>query len=804
MEKAPLTQSGKIDEMGAVLATEIIMDTTKVNICYRPLRIAWAIHSSDISAFRQAVRLSHVMWGGRFNPIVMVDQPNAKQLIDLFRVDVIVALGDLEEVKNFPKKFPYLISPFFPDELFLKGIKKGDTLIHVLDIHNALIHWGGTPEWKQLTEQGIRYFNWEADDPLADVFLTQYGVYPDTEETGINYLEILSQATTLSVGLPVISIEISKNASVPQTVLEHPNIAGLTRYGLRRHYSTRIGADYPGFFIGDASSIDDLVCFWNLRAADISVYFFDPKHITRYEVIRPLIEARFQASISHLDEHRSKPAIWSRINVDKLKDYCSIFGEGLILNSISEHSWNGFNIKPPLMIFGEETALGILGVDQQGIPKVSFALTNKPFCGDSWFYKQHLVASISLKIYGNEYYTFRPPYLPELNESLARSMYFIYNELRIEPERIGIIIDAAKHDISLNALPIANLVTQIFDMLGVTSKPSNSGLIARQIIARLGGIEGARVFKIPGVRRLLKQYGPTQAFAKKTAIQLIGGKDPDNPEVSFKDHLNLFIEPRPLNEKLTPIMVFGYLVEKGLFRIGAELLCPICSLKSWIALDALKQTNICQLCGNPFDATRQLAEGECYYRRSGVLGLEKNSQGAIPVALLLQQLMNNLHGTSHDTMYVTSYDLKPETGSTLPECEIDFMLIFPDFSIRSQKAQIIIGECKDKYKGDAINQKDIENLRQIADAFPSHRFDVFIAFAKLSPFTPEEIELARSLNNKYQQRVILLTDRELEPYHLYERTEQDLNIEAHSSSPKDLAMTTAQIYFSGNTAITEQ
>jgi hypothetical protein len=36
----------------------------------------------------------------------------------------------------------------------------------------------------------------------------------------------------------------------------------------------------------------------------------------------------------------------------------------------------------------------------------------------------------------------------------------------------------------------------------------------RQLLARLGGVDGARVFKIPGVRRLLKQYGPTQAFTK--------------------------------------------------------------------------------------------------------------------------------------------------------------------------------------------------------------------------------------------------------------------------------------------------
>lgn len=48
------------------------METIRVNICYRPLRIAWALHSRDREAFREAVRLTHTLWGGRFNPIIMV------------------------------------------------------------------------------------------------------------------------------------------------------------------------------------------------------------------------------------------------------------------------------------------------------------------------------------------------------------------------------------------------------------------------------------------------------------------------------------------------------------------------------------------------------------------------------------------------------------------------------------------------------------------------------------------------------------------------------------------------------------
>jgi hypothetical protein len=43
--------------------------------------------------------------------------------------------------------------------------------------------------------------------------------------------------------------------------------------------------------------------------------------------------------------------------------------------------------------------------------------------------------------------------------------------------------------------------------------------------------------------------------------------------------------------------------------------------------------------------------------------------------------------------------------------------------------------------------------------------------------------------------VILLTARELEPYHIYERTEAELGIESYGSTPEELASVTARIYF---------
>jgi hypothetical protein len=109
------------------------METVRVNICYRPLRICWAIADGDFGALRRAVRLNSAMWGGRFNPIAVVDrQDEAQRIVEVFRADVIIPLGDAPAVTAFPRRFRHLINPFFPQTLFLSD-PHGPAKAHVLD-----------------------------------------------------------------------------------------------------------------------------------------------------------------------------------------------------------------------------------------------------------------------------------------------------------------------------------------------------------------------------------------------------------------------------------------------------------------------------------------------------------------------------------------------------------------------------------------------------------------------------------------------------------------------------------------------
>lgn len=758
------------------------MDTARIDIAYRPIRIAWAIQSNDFASFRKAVRFSHTLWGGRFNPIVFADRPeDARDLIDLFRADMLLPLGKSPEVAGFAAAYAHL-----PDPYYSKGLFSGEgDYAHatLLDIENALAFARENRAQDDPVKAEFRTFTWDQADPLADVLLIQLGAYPEKEDCPVNYQAIFEGQ------LQAVVDTIHCGDVLPTRIFDHPSIAALSSYNVRRHYSIRSEWHSPGFFVGDATNLDDLTTFWNLRATDNRLLFIDRTNFARFSQVIPAFEDRIHKSIAHLDEHQRHITVWAR--QENLENAKKLFaGRGpLALSGAHKTLWNGLNIKAPMMILGEASTLGVFS-ESSGKPGVSFALANKPFAGDIRFHNQHLIASVSMfeARAENAQYTFLPPYVPELNEFLGRSMCFHHETLRVEPERVGLVVDAADPDAFVNSTTPDEFFVELFKRAGVSARPSGAGLLARQIIAQLGGVDGGRVFKIPGVRRLIKEHGPTKSFTRNVALNLIGSRDPDRPDASFADHKNLYIERRTEPE-LTPLMAFTYLVDKGLFRMGADLVCPRCSLTGWTPLDSLKTKITCEYCGAEFDATRQLIAEEWRYRRSGLLGRERNVHGAIPVVLTLQQLHINLHALSGKALYLPPYELEGLPGTEFKKCEIDFLFLMRG----REKAELIIGECKDRRE--AIDAVDIDNFKRIGALLPAERFDVYYLMSKLGSFSGDEIALAMTLNDKYRQRAILLTADELEPYHIYDRATKKVAKGVYASRPEELARITSLLYF---------
>ena len=85
-----------------------------------------------------------------------------------------------------------------------------------VDIQNALEHLRDKPEWKAINDRGVRVYDWQADDPLADIFLTQFGAYPSADEIGIDYRKLVSQA------FETTEFALEPASPVPADILNHP------------------------------------------------------------------------------------------------------------------------------------------------------------------------------------------------------------------------------------------------------------------------------------------------------------------------------------------------------------------------------------------------------------------------------------------------------------------------------------------------------------------------------------------------------------------------------------------------------
>jgi len=436
---------------------------------------------------------------------------------------------------------------------------------------------------------------------------------------------------------------------------------------------------------------------------------------------------------------------------------------------------------------GGHTVLAALD-DSGDATSLSLELSRKPLYEDPRVFDQHLIASVRIQGTGSveSDRTFSFPDLPELNEYYGRDAHFLWNAVRAEPNGLGIVISATTSELRLRALPKRELVARLFGAFGIACAPSQAGRIAARLINQMGGIQGCRVFKIPGVRKLIESYGPLVSFTRSCATQIIGQNDPVSGTPRFEPYENLYIEYREAG-KLKPDDVLRFLLKRGVFRTGLKLLCPRCDLEFWISLDAIATDVQCEYCGQAFNISPQLRDRDWAYRRSGLFGRDDHQEGGIPVVIALQQL----HTLSHSRLLFTTNMLLTPVTAEITDCETD--LVFLSSDGYDHRVQIAIGECKTG--GYEITADDVAKLTRVADALPADRLDVFILFAKTAPFTDAEILRCRQAQSSHRRRVILLSDRELEPYFVYERTALEFDIRSTAISLDDLANVTHDVYF---------
>lgn len=733
------------------------MPTASIRTSFRPARIGFLVEVGDIPGLVRVAGINTLLWGGVHNPIIPVSNGGAefsKQLVHLFRVDILHAIDESEHAAALKAEFPFLRAPkLHAENLFVQDWKSKRMRLAYLDSLNIIdCYWNR--EFKHKPEDyksNCVLPHWHPDDPLSALFSLQLGAFPSDLQLENDFERAYVR------GLCARELDLETGGVLPAelaTRVSPIQMTGMELAGRASSYSR----DGSGVYVGDPASFEDLVNFWNLRAAGYSVVFlpvdcieraraFVAEHLARLDDV-PDSHPNIRDFLSfHMPERLDAQA----------KDVINGFEtkRDRVQSPVSTHSWNGLNVKPRSYHFSSDTCLAPVD-KERGQYRVALPLPEKRFLTNDGRLNSDQVLAISLRFYSEFEYpgnTLHPPMLPELNEFYSRKISFDPWTVRVEPEGIGLMIDVGDAVEHLSPIPHKDVLIRLFKFAGLVAKSSQAGLIATRIIEQLEGIEGARVFKISGVRNLIRDLSADKSVPRATAIQTIW------EDGQFRVHENLYIEPRQ-HKNLQTNDVFDFLLKKDFFRGGLELTCQGCKLENWLSLKEIDDKWLCQYCGHEDRLSSHIRHrGDWRFRKSGLLGKDNNQEGAIPVILTLLCLNRVMHGP--EILLTTALHLAAD-GRT---CEVDFA--FLDYSIKfgERRLQMAIGESK--AAGGEITEQDVENMCWVRDHLEDHHIDCYLVFSKTSDdFTESELALFKGLREK-EIFVILLTNRELEPYEPY-------------------------------------
>lgn len=752
------------------------MPSASISIKYKPVRIGFLVKEESLEDIVKSAGINSMLWGGIYNPIIPIKKDEnifAEQLMNLFSVDVLYATSESSEINAFMQKYCLLRDPgHYAEKIFYEDGHTRKQIPGYLDILN-IIDYFWDKEFKHKPKSfksSFSLINWQENDPLSNVFAVQFGFFPKKTELNLkydyekNFLDGLYAKEETISPKQAIDVNFFKSISPIRATSAELNV-----------YTAGIGCNGNGIYLGRSNNFSDLVSYWNLRATGISLVY----------VAKDALDRCASFGQTCLDELNKLPN--SHPNIDDLLTIYHRFEQEEIVKElgqqftsekqfgwsrVDEVSWNGLNVQPNYPIFGWEQSSGDIEKSYDRYT-VSVKLPAKTFLvnpdSDADFQQMGVVVDA----YGEHGYpghTLKPPYIRDLNEFYSRKIAIDPWTLRIGKEGITLLIKASDNSLHLYPLSKIALIEKLFNLVGLKASTSQPGLIAKKIIEKIGGVDGGRVFKIKGVRKLLQEKNPNELVTRGEATRTIFEND-------FDKHKKLYIEARKASH-LDSASVFDFLLKKDFFRAGLELECNHCKLKNWQSLKVIDDNWICEYCGGQNQTSLHLRDrGDWKFRKSGLFAKDNNQEGAIPVLLTLLTFYR-IHQHSN-FYYSTALDINGEGIS----CESDFCVIHHG---RQGKIEIGIGECKSE--GGVITEDDCKNMKSVYQKLKNiEEVKVFITFAKTADlFTSDEIKLFKKLKEE-RVPVILFTNRELELYHPYwledGKTESDIPLKfTHSLS----------------------
>lgn len=777
-----------------------------IEIKTRPLKFAFLVDAYHAGQVRDAIRLASTVWGGAYFPIIALHRrmpatwrdnslqaPPAKKVIlgylDAFDPDVLVQFS-----ASLPEYIAETGLPVMRPEEVWKKLAEGQS-------HSPNF---GLGIFEILREVFDEHFRFKAKYPVRVVlpripsryslfWASLFGELPERHRAIIDrdYAEAL-EIESVDVKADNLADLLAPNVRFPRRLVQHGISPQNRSFGI-----------HTGFiFFLDATKIEDIVDFWNLRALGKSTIAV-PKQLQNDLQFNEYVIEFLKAHRRHWPHNpiMSDKASFVRARSCSMGEMEAYAKSLKIEKDPTDPSPDGFlslqhwyprmwdewardrDGAVPADLHGKNTQL----VDIGETDKLQFRIPSvlPSFAEPHGYHGQPRCANeISFRLYGKR------EYLAEVFPKAAGKNFLrTISELGSIDEwragRNGLVRLVRDEFTSTRSVPTAEEVFFAWlSDLGWRAELSSAGMLAKQLYRKTGGY--------PGILADERTLGLLEHMNGGTVRR--DGSPADENIVNQERALEVGEVKSRLHRDFAGGRLHDSLVSMGAFKMGLRVQCTECGRQSWYSIESIRDTFTCPRCLTTFPAIGNLGQSRWCYKTAGPFSVPRYAEGAYAVLLALQLFGD--HKLSIRATPVMSFAAQAPGKKAL---EADFAMFWQQTLFGGEVNGLLFGECKSY---GPFERQDFDRMRYLAKKFPG----AVLVFSTLRKAIPRaevrEIGRIAKAGRKYWKAerpinpVLVLTGNELfdlaaPPYCWEEVTRKRFQ---HLHGLLDLCDATQQLY----------
>lgn len=693
------------------------------NIKVRPLRFAMLVDGNSASQVRAAIQFATSQWGGVFFPILTLYKRMPKSWRSELRKTVSAQAMTLGYIDAFDPDFLVQFCDSVPQYVTARGLSilkpeqvwpkansdsDGDPVygISVFDVLNEIY----TECFKYKRKYPIRFVVPKLPKQFDLFWASACGELPPSLAATFDE----HYAESLEAIRPTASAANFFDISHPDAILPRH----VTSWALNRSLP-RFGTHAYAYFM-DASKVDDVVDFWNLRAMGRTVLPL-PKQFLREAsfvvgVEKFLIDQRREWThqpghfdVAHMVRSRHSTMDEMEAFAHRLK-LPAPTGGGSGTRFFGLQHWYP-RVWDEWARSRDGAVVEVHSAESESIDitdRVDLNLRLKPLLPklanpDQLGSRAVCANELDLSLYGAEDHLAEVyPKAPgeHLNRAIS-GFASLSGEWRVG--RSGLVKMVRRGWIDTRTVPQSEEI--FFAWLadrGWKAELSSPGILAKQIYRQL--------------------KGRARLLADKRLLGLLefmnGGNVNRNGEPAGKKGVDIEreVSVAEVKSRLKGVdgrrSVYETWLELGVFKLGLKAKCPNCQRSSWFALSALSEALDCPRCLSAFKAAGTIDQvpNGWHYRTTGPFSVPNYADGSFAVLLTLDMLANK----SFLSLRTTSVPSFTATGKGDAKLEADFAMFWQE-RFGDQNEGLLFGESKTY---GLFEKKDFDRMQLLAGAFP--------------------------------------------------------------------------------------